>query len=169
MKYNLIASILFLLAPINIFAQVNATQTGTVIKVEDGDTLLVYTKSHKEHVRLIGIDTPESYENPKALRDAERNHKDLQDILQAGQKATEFVRTIVRRDDKIMLEFDVEERDKYGRLLAYVYLPSQKMLNEEIISSGYAYQLTIPPNVKYQETFKNAYSSARAEKRGLWK
>ena len=51
--------------------------TGKVIKVEDGDTLIIYTNSHKEHVRLIGIDTPEAYENDKALRDARKRQNHL--------------------------------------------------------------------------------------------
>ena len=55
------------------------------------------------------------------------------------------------------MEFDVQKRDKYGRLLAYVYLSDGKMVNEEIVKAGYANFMTYPPNVKYQEKFLKAY------------
>ena len=69
----------------------------------------------------------------------------------------------------VRIELDVQARDKYGRLLAYVYLPNGKMLNEEIVKAGYANLMTIPPNVKYQETFLRAYRQTREKKCGLWK
>jgi micrococcal nuclease len=62
-----------------------------------------------------------------------------------------------------------EKRDRYGRLLCYVYLRNGKMLNEEIVKAGYASLLTYPPNVKYQSVFLKAYREAREKKRGLWK
>ena len=67
------------------------------------------------------------------------------------------------------IELDVQARNQYGRLLAYAYLSNGKMLNEEIVKAGYANVMTIPPNVKYQETFLRAYREARENKRGLWK
>jgi micrococcal nuclease len=67
------------------------------------------------------------------------------------------------------MEFDVQKRAKGGRLLGYVYLSDGKMLNEEIVKAGYAYPMTVPPNVKYQERFLKAYREARENRRGLWK
>ncbi len=61
-----------------------------------------------------------------------------------------------------------QERDRYGRLLGYVYLSNGKMLNEEIVKAGYANVMTIPPNVKYQDRFLKACQEAREKKRGLW-
>ena len=63
----------------------------------------------------------------------------------------------------------VQDPDKYGRFLAYVYLSSGKMLNEEIVKAGYANVMTVPPNVKHQEAFLRAYREARENKRGLWR
>lgn len=71
--------------------------------------------------------------------------------------------------DLLKIEFDVRTRDKYRRLLAYLYLPGGKMLNEEIVKAGYAQLMTIPPNLKYQERFLMAYREARENHRGLWK
>jgi len=68
----------------------------------------------------------------------------------------------------ITIELDVQERDRYGRILGYVYLSNGKMLNEEIVKAGYAIIMTIPPNVKYKDRFLKAYQEARESKRGLW-
>ena len=69
----------------------------------------------------------------------------------------------------IAIEHDVQERDRYGRILGYVYLSNGKMLNEEIVKAGYAMIMTMPPNVKYKDRFLRAYKQARERKRGLWK
>ena len=67
------------------------------------------------------------------------------------------------------LEFDVEKRDKYGRLLAYVFISNgQLFLNAEIIKQGYAEVMIIPPNLKYADYFQGLYQEARENKRGLW-
>ncbi|MBL7996544.1 thermonuclease family protein, partial [bacterium] len=61
------------------------------------------------------------------------------------------------------------ERDKYGRLLVYLYLEDGRMINEEIVKAGYANLMTYPPNVRYRERFADAYRFARENKKGLWK
>ena len=68
----------------------------------------------------------------------------------------------------ITIELDVQERDRYGRILGYVYLSSGKMLNEEIVKAGYAVIMTISPNVKYKDRFLIAYKYAKERKVGLW-
>ena len=126
-----------------------------VIKVVDGDTLLIDYEGTKEYVRLIGIDTPESV-NP----DESKNTPE-------GIIASDYTKSII--SDYIYLEFDVINRDDYGRLLAYVYLEDGTMLNMKIISEGYAYTMNIAPNVKYQNDFIKAFEKARQNKLGLWK
>ena len=86
-----------------------------------------------------------------------------------GKRATGYVERLVTPGDLITIEFDVQQRDKYRRLLGYVYLSNGKMLNEEIVKAGYANVMTIPPNVKYQDRFLRAYRDARENKKGLWK
>lgn len=95
--------------------------------------------------------------------------KDLKTIISMGKESTKFVRSLVKPGDRVRIEFDVEKRDQYGRLLGYVYLFAGRMLNEEIVRAGYATLLTHPPNVKYQERFLRAYREARENQRGLWK
>lgn len=140
-----------------------------VQKIYDGDTIGVRYKGGFERVRLIGIDTPESSPNKKALGDSKRTHQDLATITGMGKEAAKFLRSILHQGDAVRLEFDVERRDKYDRLLAYVYLPDRSMLNEKIIREGYATLMTYPPNVRYVNRFTAALQEARDKKRGLWR
>ncbi|HNY13455.1 MAG TPA: thermonuclease family protein [Candidatus Wallbacteria bacterium] len=139
------------------------------IRVVDGDTLKINYSGKNESIRLIGIDTPESYNGSKASRDARRSHTDVSSILELGRLASTFVKGLLKKDEIINIEFDVTLRDRYGRLLGYIYLPSGKMLNEEIIKAGYANVMTVPPNVRYSGKFLDAYKYAKEKKLGLWK
>lgn len=128
--------------------------TYLVTRVVDGDTLVVEIDGLEEKVRLIGIDTPESV-HP----DADRN-------VEYGKIASAF--TEEQLEGKLVsLEFDVQERDKYGRLLAYVYLDGI-MFNETLLAEGHAMVATYPPNVKYVDRFLEIQSQAREAKLGVW-
>lgn len=135
-----------------------------VKRVIDGDTLKL---SNGEKVRLIGIDTPESADNPKTRRDSKRTGQDMKEIIKMGKEAAAFTRNLVEGKE-VRLEFDVQQRDKYKRLLAYVYLNDGTFVNAEIIKAGYAQIMTIPPNVTYQELFLKLQKEARENKRGGW-
>ena len=140
-----------------------------VVRVVDGDTLVVYLDGRKERVRLIGIDTPESSPNRKALRDSRRSGLDLDAIVEAGKEAKGYVMSLVKPGDDVYLEFDVQKRDRYGRLLAYVYLKDGRMLNELLLENGYALVYTFPPNVKYVDRFLKLQEYARTNELGFWK
>jgi micrococcal nuclease len=135
-----------------------------VIHVYDGDTFKIESG---EKVRLLGIDTPEMHESNKLLRDAARSGDDIETIKALGRRAYEFVHPKIDQQS-VRLEFDIEQRDKYGRLLAYVYLEDGTFLNKLIIENGYAVPLTIPPDVRYADLFKALYKEARAKHLGLW-
>ena len=162
----LIISFVFLLALLA--SPLHAQQTTTVTRIVDGDTLKVFYLEGEESIRLIGIDTPESRVNKKTKKDAKRSGQDIETIIAMGKRATEYVESLVKPGGLITIEFDVQERDRYKRLLGYVYLPNGNMLNEEIVKAGYASVMTIPPNVKYKDRFLIAYQEARKAKRGLW-
>jgi len=136
-----------------------------VSKAIDGDTLEL---SSGEHVRLIGIDTPESRYNSKLARDSRRSSKDTDTILKMGKSASVFTRRLVE-GRRVRLVFDVQKHDKYGRLLAYVYLEDGTFVNAKIIEEGYAQVMTIAPNVKYAQTFLRLEREAREKGKGLWK
>lgn len=134
-------------------------------RVIDGDTIQLETG---ERVRLIGIDTPEMHESNKLYRDSQRTQQDISTIQKLGRRAYEFTRNLVE-GKRVSLEFDIEKHDKYGRLLAYVYLKNGTFVNAEIVRQGYASLMTIPPNVKYSDLFLKLYREARENRRGLWK
>lgn len=124
-----------------------------VTQVIDGDTIEVEVDGSRERVRYIGIDTPE--------RDDERP-----EVRAMARRATEANRRLVG-GRRVRLEFDAEERDRYGRLLAYVWV-GDTLVNERLLREGYAQLLTIPPNVRYAERFLAAQREAREEGLGLW-
>ena len=135
-----------------------------VVYVYDGDTVKL---DNGEHVRLIGIDAPESHDNEKLTRDVGHRHIDRGTQLAMGKKAARYAKEFLK-SRQVRLEYDVEQRDRYGRLLAYIYLQDGTFVNEKIIRDGYAYPLTIPPNVRYAHEFKQWFDEAREQKRGLW-
>ena len=136
-----------------------------VKRAVDGDTLLL---EDGERVRLIGIDTPEMHESDKLYRDSQRTGQDIRMIKELGRRAWQFTKNLAE-GRRVSLEFDVEKYDKYGRILAYVYLKDGTFVNAKIIQEGYASLMTIPPNVKYAELFLKLYREARDNRRGLWK
>lgn len=125
-----------------------------VTRVVDGDTIVVNINGVDEKVRLIGIDTPESV------------HPDSTLNSELGKIASDFT-TKLLSGKSVTLEMDVQERDKYGRILAYVYLDGV-MVNKTLLSAGMAQVATYPPNVKYVEDFKALEKIARDGNVGLW-
>lgn len=136
-----------------------------VKRVIDGDTIQL---ENGERLRLIGIDTPEMHESDKLYRDSQRTRQDIRTIKELGRRAYQFTKNLVEAK-RVSLEFDVEKRDKYGRLLAYVYLKDGTFLNAKIVEEGYASLMTVPPNVKYADLFLKLYQQARQNRRGLWR
>lgn len=136
-----------------------------VKRVIDGDTLQLETG---ERVRLIGIDTPEMHDSDKLYRDSARTKQDTETIKELGIRAYKFTKSLIE-GKRVSLEFDVEKYDRYGRLLAYVYLKDKTFVNAKIIEEGYASLMTIPPNVKYADLLLKLYQQARNNRRGLWK
>lgn len=135
-----------------------------VARAVDGDTLKL---SDGRRVRLIGVDTPELHHSDKLLRDSRRTHKDIKDIQALGEKAAIFTRQLCE-GKAVRLETDVRKQDKYGRLLAYVYLEDGTFVNAKIVEEGYGQVMTIPPDVKYADYFLKLEREAREKRKGLW-
>lgn len=140
----------------------------TVARVIDGDTIDVVSEGLHQRIRLIGIDTPESRNNGRSLIQAARSNKTKKEILKMGACAHAFTKALLPIGQKVTLVTDNQKRDKYRRTLAYVYLPNGQMINKVIISEGYAYPLTIRPNVLYEKLFRQSFADSRKAKRGLW-
>ena len=126
-----------------------------VVRVVDGDTIRVRLGGRSEPVRYIGIDTPES------------KRPDTPVQCFARRAAAENARLVARR--RVRLVFDVERRDRFGRLLAYVYRARDGVfVNAALVRGGYARTLTIPPNARFAERFAALATEARRARRGLW-
>ena len=133
----------------------------TVINVADGDTIYVdfpdnVARRGRTRIRLIGVDTPEL------------GKKGMPDKPYARQ-ATDFaIEQIMNKQVILKLEPNNDHRDKYHRLLAYVYLPDgETMLNELLISNGMGWPESRHPHL-YQDRFEKLYKIARTNKAGLW-
>lgn len=132
----------------------------TVVKVVDGDTIHVLVDGRREKVRLIGVDTPES----------------TSELEPFGAEASAYTKAALL-GRRVWLETDVELRDRYERLLAYVWLEEPRpgddvaaraMFNARIVGDGYAQIYTFPPNVRYTELLLRLQREARNAGRGLW-
>jgi micrococcal nuclease len=135
-------------------ATARAGVAGEVVKVVDGDTIHVRVAGRVEKVRYIGVNTPEVHHPSKGEQPG-------------GREAAALNRALVARR-QVRLELDVQERDRYGRLLAYVWI-GETMVNAELVRRGYAQVMTIPPNVRHQEFLVKLQRDARQAERGLWR
>lgn len=127
-----------------------------VEKVVDGDTIKVYINDVLESIRMIGLDTPETVDPRKEVQCFG---------VEASNKAKEILsgkNVILEKDDS------QGERDKYGRLLLYVYLEDGTLFNKWMINNGYGHEYTYNIPYKYQTEFQNAEKYARENKLGLW-
>lgn len=132
----------------------------TVVEVIDGDTLVIDLAGGDggdEHVRLIGIDTPETVA-------PDRPHECF------GAEASRHLADLAPSGTALRLERDVEARDQYDRLLAYVYrVRDDLFLNLAQVAGGFAEPLAYPPNVAHRADFERAAREARVAGAGLWR
>ena len=139
----LLASLAGCAAPAADPAEPGRRTAARVTKHTDGDTLWL---SGIGKVRLIGVDTPEVYVQVECF----------------GREASAFVERTVPLGSAVRYRLGLDERDRYGRALAYVWLRDGRFLNRLLVARGYAQPLTVPPNVEYEELFVRAAGRARA-------
>jgi len=127
----------------------------TVTKFDDGDTIQVDMEGKKETVRFIGVDTPETHDPRKPIQCF-------------GKAASNFTKSTIGQN-RVRLESDPtgSNRDRYQRLLRYVYLPDGTLVNLKIIAEGYGFTVTAFPFTKIEE-FRLAQKNARSQNKGLW-
>ncbi|MGH9209328.1 MAG: thermonuclease family protein [Acidimicrobiales bacterium] len=131
-------------------------RNATVVRVVDGDTVVVRVGGSEEPVRLIGIDTPESV-------------AENQPVECYGPEASERLGQLLPPGTAVRLARDVEPRDRYDRLLAYVYRADDDLLvNQDQVTRGYAEASEYPPNTALSATFTAAQRSAQASDVGMW-
>ncbi len=152
----LVRGLLLALLPLLLALPASAAPEGlpaTVVSVVDGDTIHVRIADRLEKVRYIGMNTPEVHHPRKGEEPGGREASEVNRQLVAGKQ--------------VRLELDVQERDRYGRLLAYVWV-GDTMVNAELVRRGYAQVMTIPPNVRHQQLLLKLQREAREAGRGLW-
>ncbi|MED4727042.1 thermonuclease family protein [Aneurinibacillus migulanus] len=126
-----------------------------IISVTDGDTIKVELNGKKETVRLLLVDTPETKHPSKPVQPF-------------GPEASAFAKKMLKEGKEVQIEIDVSERDKYGRLLAYLWVDG-KMFNEMLLEKGLARVAYVyPPNVKYVDQFRAIQKKAQTAGVGIW-
>ncbi|MDR1875952.1 MAG: thermonuclease family protein [Synergistaceae bacterium] len=146
-----------------LFAPGDDALQGTVVRVTDGDTVVVAVAGEERRVRLIGVDTPETVHPNKPVQ-------------RYGKEASDFTKkSLLNRT--IWLEYDTAPLDRYKRHLAYLWMTKpgageeairRDMFNARLILEGYGKVMTIQPNSKYADLFVKFQKEARAKQRGLW-
>jgi micrococcal nuclease len=134
-------------------AAAQPTLEGTVTRIVDGDTVHVRVDGRLEKVRYIGVNTPEVHHPRKGD--------------EPGGRAAAAVNRDLVDGRRVRLELDTQSRDRYGRLLAYVWV-DDRMINAELVRRGFAQVMTVPPNVRHQFLFLKLQREAREARRGLW-
>jgi micrococcal nuclease len=150
--------VILILGAISLYAGVSLSDDTTpdgyvnVERVVDGDT---FVTAEGEKVRLIGVDTPES-----VAPGEDRN-------VPFGKVASEYTEKLIEGKN-VRLEYDAEQTDRYGRMLAYIYLEDGTFVNDKLVREGYARCMTVPPNIKYESRFLESQQQAKEEGLGVW-
>lgn len=131
--------------------------TPVLVDVVDGDTIVVrFSTGAEERVRLLGIDTPETIDPSRPVQCF-------------GSQATEALSLLLPAGTPLRLERDVEARDRYGRLLGYIFRADDDLfVNTELLRGGFADLSIYPPNEAYRSELTAAVTAARTSAAGLW-
>lgn len=135
-----------------VMARTSVAQEVKVRWVNDGDTIVL---ADGRHVRYIGINTPE----------IEHEHQKAEPY---GYQAKKYNEKLVF-SKTVRLQFDKERYDRFGRLLAYVFLPDGTFINQAMVAQGYAYLLPQKPNIKYAKILLQTQRDAMSAKKGMWR
>jgi micrococcal nuclease len=163
-----------LLLPVCLWASLSLSPSPQIAHAQeieyvfDGDSFRADMGVLTQSVRLVGIECPEGTASSKARREARKLGMTMKEYLAYGDLAAEMTRRLLPKKAKFRIEYDAEKRDKYGRLLGYVFLPDGRMVNEELVKAGYAYLFPTEMNVKYKKRLTAALADAQKNKRGMW-
>ena len=129
----------------------------TILKVIDGDTVDIDIKGNTERVRLIGVNTPETKHPTKPIECF-------------GPEASAYLTQLLPKGTHVRIERDIEARDRYGRMLLYLYRESDNLfINLDLVSHGYGTPMSIEPNTFHRNDFVHAAALAETTNEGLWK
>ena len=153
---GLFSSLLFGCAPKHTTVAPDGRVHGVITHVTDGDTVAVRFGSTTEKIRLIGVDTPETKHPTKP-------------VGCSGPEASAHTTALLPPGTDVYIVRDTEARDKYKRLLAYVYRTADNLfVNQELLAGGWGVPLSISPNTAFETDFAAAVYSAQQANLGLW-
>ena len=155
-QYALIP-LLLLLGVISSCTSANSLQSdlAKIVSVIDGDTIVLEVQNQTETVRLLGVDTPETVHPSKPIECF-------------GPEASAFTKATLVKGSSVKLLRDVEPRDRFQRLLVYLFLADGTLFNQLLIDRGFARTLSIEPNTTFASQFATHESNARNRRVGLW-
>ena len=136
-------------------SNISQPDLATIVSVVDGDTIVLSVQNQTETVRLLGIDTPETVHPTRPIECF-------------GPEASAFTKATLEKGSVVKLVRDVEPRDRYQRLLVYLFLTDGTLFNQLLIDRGLARTLSIEPNTAFASQFASHESSARNRRVGLW-
>ena len=157
----LMAALLF---GISLEAMAIDKEPARVMRIISGDTLNILYHGKWEEIKLLGLDMPETTLNDRVYEKALKNSTTPDVIINRGLTGREFVKKYLQYGSQIWIEFDKQKRDRFSRLLGYVYLIDGRMLNEIILGAGLTEPLLIPPNLKYEQRFLEIARLAQKDK-----
>ncbi len=137
-----------------------------VVRVVDGDTVRARLEGREERVRLVGLDAPERAPGQHLDQQAKQLGIPQEALRRWAHAAYAFARRHLA-GQQVALELDTEERDGFGRLLAYVWV-GRVLFNLELVREGYAWAHPVPPNLRYAERLAACQREAQEARRGLW-
>jgi micrococcal nuclease len=145
-------------------AAVIQREPARVVRVISADTLTILYRGKWEEIKLIGLEAPQTALNDRAYEEALKSSSTPDEVIRRGLQASEFVKGLLRYGSQVWIEFDVQKRDRYSRLLGYVYLADGRMLNEVILRQGLADLFLVPPNLRYSQRFQEILPRARPKR-----
>jgi len=150
-------ALLLLVSVLNSCGSANDLQSdvATIVSVVDGDTIVLEVQNQIETVRLLGVDTPETVHPSKPIECF-------------GPEASAFTKATLAKGSAVKLVRDVEPRDRFQRLLVYLYLADGTLFNQLLIDRGFARTLSIEPNTAFASQFAIHESNAKDRRAGLW-
>ncbi|MCU0236937.1 MAG: thermonuclease family protein [Acidobacteria bacterium] len=164
MKLFAWASLALLLGSACLAVEVIQREPARVVRVISADTLTILYRGKWEEIKLIGPEAPQTALNDRAYEEALKTSSTPDEVIHRGLQASEFVKRLLLYGSQVWIEFDVQKRDRYSRLLGYVYLADGRMLNEILLRQGLAELFLVPPNLRYSRRFQEIMRRARPKR-----
>lgn len=140
-----------------------------LLEVEDGDTIVVESKGVDSRIQLSGIDAPENTNNAKLKLDIKSTGLDAITLLAIGKAATEHLRSLLPLGSTVLINANMDQQDKYGRIPAIVSNSDGLQANETMVNEGYAALLTrYPLDADFKKRLQRQQIDAKKSNRGLW-